>query len=140
MIILDTNVLSELLRPAPDPNVLAWVDSWPADELATTAVCAAELWHGVARLPDGRRKTALAYVIDAMVEEDLRDRVEAFDVHAAARFAEIAADRARQGRPIAVSDGQIAAICHTRGAALATRNTQDFADTGIEVFDPWLDR
>jgi predicted nucleic acid-binding protein len=137
VIILDTNVLSELLRPAPDPNVTAWVDSWPGDELATTAVSAAELWYGVARLPAGRRKTELAYVIDAMVNEDLADRVEVFDVHSAARYALIMADRARLGRPLDILDGQIAAICHTRGATLATRNTRDFDGTGIELVDPW---
>ncbi|WP_227997733.1 type II toxin-antitoxin system VapC family toxin [Nocardia australiensis] len=137
MIILDTNVLSELLRPQPNPNVTAWVDSLPTDELATTAVCAAELWYGAARLRDGRQKSDLAYVIDGMINKDLRGRIEVFDVHAAAQYALIMADREQIGRPISIFDGQIAAICHTRNAVLATRNTKDFEKTGIDLVNPW---
>lgn len=137
MIILDTNVLSELTRLEPNPKVVAWLNSWPAQEVATTAVNAAELWYGVAKLPDGRRKTELALAIDGLVNQELRDQVLAFDIHAAAQFAMIAADRRRRGRPIDPADGQIAAICRALDATLATRNTKDFEGTGIDLVDPW---
>lgn len=137
MIVLDTNVLSELARSTPDEGVLRWLDALPADEFATTAITAAELWYGVARLPDGRRKSELANVIDALLNEDFLGRVEAFDVHAAARYAVVVAGRKTHGRPISTADAQIAAICHTRHATLATRNIKDFHDTGIELIDPW---
>jgi predicted nucleic acid-binding protein len=137
VIVLDTNVLSELARSTPDEGVLGWLDSLPADEFATTAVTAAELWYGVARLPDGRRKTELADAVDALLNDDFRGFVETFDIRAAARYALIVADRERRGRPISMADAQIAAICYTRHATLATRNIKDFQDTGIELVDPW---
>lgn len=137
MIVLDTNVVSELVRAAPDEGVLAWLDALPVTETATTAVTAAELLYGVARLPGGRRKAALEQAVRAMIDEDFRDRVEPFDRHAAAAYALVVADRDRLGQPISVADAQIAAICRARGATLATRNTKDFQDTGIELIDPW---
>jgi predicted nucleic acid-binding protein len=137
VIVLDTNVVSELVRAAPDEGVLAWLDALPVTETATTAVTAAELLYGVARLPGGRRKAALEQAVRAMIDEDFRDRVEPFDRHAAAAYALVVADRDRLGQPISVADAQIAAICRARGATLATRNTKDFQDTGIELIDPW---
>jgi len=137
VIILDTNVLSELTRHAPDAGVLAWLDFLPVDETATTAVTAAELLYGVTRLPDGRRRGSLTEAVHALINEDFRGRVEPFDADAAARYAVVVTARERFGRPISVADAQIAAICHTRHATLATRNTRDFEDTGIELVDPW---
>jgi predicted nucleic acid-binding protein len=128
VIVLDTNVLSELVRERPDARVLAWLDDKPVAEIATTAVTTAEMLYGVARLPSGRRKAELEQAVRAMIDEDFRDRVE---------YALVVAGRDRLGRPISVSDAQIAAICRARGAALATRNTKDFEDTGIELIDPW---
>ncbi|MFE3618105.1 type II toxin-antitoxin system VapC family toxin [Streptomyces anulatus] len=137
MIVLDTNVLSELARPKPEPKVLAWLDRLRASEIATTAVTAAEMWVGVSLLPDGRHKTELAQLVDGILNQDLRARVHPFDLPAAARYAHIASTCHRAGRPIGLADGQIAAICSTRGATLATRNTKNFLDTGVDLIDPW---
>lgn len=137
MIVLDTNVLSELTRQSPDTNVLSWLDALPPDEVATTAITAAELLQGVTRLSDGRRKTLLTEAVQALINDDFRGRVEPFDTRAAARYAIVVTEREQLGRPINVADAQIAAICHTRQATLATRNTKDFTDTGIELIDPW---
>ena len=137
MIVLDTNVLSELMRRRPAARVVRWVDDQDAGALAITAVTVAELLYGVARLAAGARKATLAAAVDALVREDFSGRVLPFDVVAAARYAELIAGRERDGRPISVSDGQIAAICRCHGAALATRNVRDFDATGIAVLDPW---
>ncbi len=137
MIILDTNVISELARRIPDSRVLAWLDSQEIAEVATTAVTAAELRYGVARLPDGHRKRELAVVIRGILTEDFYGRVLPFDERASVRYADVVAGRERIGRPIGVADGQIAAICRDSDATLATRNTADFEETGIELIDPW---
>jgi predicted nucleic acid-binding protein len=137
VIILDTNVISELARQIPDSGVLAWLDSQEIAEVATTAVTAAELRYGVARLPDGHRKRELAVVIREILTEDFYGRVLPFDVRASVRYADVVTGRERIGRPIGVADAQIAAICRDSGAILATRNTADFEETGIELIDPW---
>jgi predicted nucleic acid-binding protein len=137
VIILDTNVISELARIDPEPNVVTWLDSRPAAEVATTAITAAELLYGVARLPDGRRKAALVETIDALINEDFRDRVEPFDARAAEQYAAVGGGREKKGRPIKTADAQIAAICLVHRATLATRNTGDFTDTGIDLINPW---
>lgn len=137
MILLDTNVLSELIRREPDGGVTQWLDSLDAAAVATTAITAAELRYGVARLPTGRRKEQLTEAIDGLIEEDLDGRVEPFDATAAIHYAAIVSDRDKAGRPISMADAQIAAICRKLGATLATRNGSDFEDTGIELLDPW---
>ncbi|HEX4259140.1 MAG TPA: type II toxin-antitoxin system VapC family toxin [Streptosporangiaceae bacterium] len=137
MIILDTNVISELARHVPDSGVLAWLDSLEISEVATTAVTAAELRYGVARLPDGHRKRELTAVIRGILAEDFYGRVLPFDEHASVWYAEIVTGRERIGRPIGVADAQIAAICGDSSATLATRNTSDFEEAGIELIDPW---
>jgi toxin FitB len=137
VIVLDTNVISELTRQAPEPGVISWLDSLPADEVGTTAVTAAELLYGVARMPAGRRKTELAAAVLGLLGDDFRDRVLPFDEHCASRYADIVCGREALGRPIGVADAQIAAICRTAEAALATRNTDDFAGAGIELINPW---
>jgi predicted nucleic acid-binding protein len=137
VIILDTNVISELARLAPDPGVLSWLDSLDISDVATTAVTAAELRYGVARLPAGHRKREPTAVIRGLLAEDFHGRVLPFDERAAARYADIVTGRERIGRPIGVADAQIAAICRDAGAILATRNTADFEETGIELIDPW---
>lgn len=137
MILLDTNVLSELVRPEPDRGVTEWLDSLDPTAVATTAITAAELLYGVARLPAGRRKERLGEAIHGLIEEDLEGRVEPFDAAAAGRYAELHGDRERAVRPISAADAQIAAICRKLGATLATRNTSDFEDTGIDLLDPW---
>ena len=141
MIVLDTNVISELTRQVPEPGVISWLDSLPAEEVGTTAVTAAELLYGVTRMPAGRRKTGLAAAVRGLLGDDFRDRVLPFDEHCAARYADIVCGREALGRPIGVADAQIAAICRTAEATLATRNTDDFSRTGIELINPWkLDR
>jgi predicted nucleic acid-binding protein len=135
MIVLDTNVISELTRQTPDDRVLAWVDG--QDEMAVATTTVAELLYGVARLPVGARKSKLADAIRELTEVRLKDNVIAFDRTAASHYAEIVAGRGRIGRPMGVADGQIAAICRAHGAALATRNVRDFEETGITVINPW---
>jgi predicted nucleic acid-binding protein len=137
VIVLDTNVVSELARSSPDPAVVRWLDSVSADEVTTTAVTAAELFHGVARLPASRKKTRIADAVQRVLRDDLQGRVEPFDIRSAERYGILVADRERAGKPITVADAQIAAICTVRRATLATRNTKDFVDTGIELVNPW---
>lgn len=137
MIVLDTNVVAELMRDAPEPTVVEWLDSLPATEIATTAVTAAELRYGVARLPSGRRRTRLTGSVETMLAVDFAGRVEPFDADAASCYALLVVERERLGRPIGVADAQIAAICRARGHRLATRNTKDFTDTGVDLVDPW---
>lgn len=140
MIILDTNVISELSRQLPDENLLQWLNSLPNRNVATTAVTAAELFYGVRRLPDGHRKQQLADAIEALLNDDLLGRVEPFTLRAAIEYATVVTRRERLGRPIGMADAQIAAICLTRNATLATRNTKDFEETGVELFNPWTYR
>lgn len=140
MIVLDTNVVSELMRPRADTAVVDWVDRQHADDLWLTAVTLAELLYGIGRLGDGRRKADLAKRLEAMVEEDLDHRIAVFDATAASHYADIVVARERAGRPISAADAQIAAICRSHGAHLATRNVDDFASTGITIANPWIDR
>jgi toxin FitB len=137
MIVLDTNVVSELMRPDPAPQVAAWIRERDRHELRTTVITLAEIRFGIARLPDGRRKQAL---LDAADEIFLSfgDQVLPFDAAAAEQYAVIASARERSGKPIPGFDALIAAVCRSRGAALATRNLPDFGDTGIELVDPWF--
>lgn len=136
MIILDTNVLSELMRPAPDARVRDWVTGRRADELGTTAITVAEIRHGIDRLPDDRRKEDL--LTAAMdIFSAFGGLIQPFDTAAAAWFAVIMAKRASLGLPIEGFDAQIAAICRVHGATLATRNVKDFRETGVDVVDPW---
>jgi predicted nucleic acid-binding protein len=137
VIVLDTNVISELARRVPDPGVLAWLDSLEISDVATTAVTAAELRYGIARLPDGHRKRELSVVIRGILTQDFHGRVLPFDERSSVQYADIVADRERIGRPIGVADAQIAAICRDLGALLVTRNTADFEETGVELVDPW---
>lgn len=137
MIILDTNVISELLRPEPAKQVERWLSMQDGANVYFTAVGEAELRHGVAILPAGKRRTALAKAVEGMLEEDFRDRILPFDRAAARAYADIAAERRAAGRPISQFDCQIAAIARARAAAVATRNTNDYAGCGIELIDPW---
>ena len=137
MIVLDTNVISELARQVPDVGVLTWLDSLEISDVATTAVTAAELRYDVARLPDGRRKRELTVVIRGILTEDFHGRVLPFDEGSSVQYADIVTDRERIGRPIGVADAQIASICRDVGAVLATRNTPVFEETGVELVNPW---
>ena len=137
MILLDTNVLAELMRRSPSPNVERWIASRPTASLFLSAITASELRYGLAQLPDSRRQAQLLAQADAMLAEDFADRILPFDSQAAAAYARIAAARCRAGHPIAQADAQIAAIAASRGASLATRHVTAFVDCGIELVDPW---
>lgn len=137
MIVLDTNVLSELMRSRPAASVVEWTENQPTESLFTTTITQAEILYGVALLPEGKRKQALAGAVDAMFDEDFRGRVLRFDGAAAHTFAQIATARRQIGRPISGFDAQIAAIAGSRGAAVATRNASDFEECGIDVINPW---
>lgn len=137
MIVLDTNVLSEVLRPAPEAGVLAWLSAQPRSSLFTTTVTRAELLYGARLLPEGQRKAALLEAIGAIFGTDMAGQVLSFDDEAADAYARIAVERRAVGRPISQFDAMIAAITRSRGAKLATRNVKDFADCGIDLIDPW---
>ena len=139
MILLDTNILSELMRPAPEAAVERWLAGQPPASVFISAITEAELRYGLALMPVGRRRSTIAAEIEGMWGEDFRGRILPFDSPAAVAFAEIAADRRQAGRPISQADAQIAAIARSRGAALATRNVADFEGCGIEVVNPWKD-
>ena len=139
MILLDTNVVSELMRPSPHPTAEAWVTRRAAASLFFSAVGEAELRYGIAIMPAGRRRDELALVIEAMLREDFAGRVLPFDSDAARAYAEIAAARRAAGRSVSQADAQIAAIARSRGMAVATRNVRDFDDMGIDIIDPWAD-
>jgi predicted nucleic acid-binding protein len=137
LIVLDTNVLSETLRPAPEPRVLAWLASWPRSALFTTTVTRGEILYGVRILPAGRRRDALLQAVRGMFDEDFAGQVLAFDSEAADWYAEIAAMRKAGGRPISQFDAMIAAVARSRGATLASRNVKDFVDCGVSLINPW---
>lgn len=137
MIILDTNVLSEAVRPQPSRAVLRWLSAQPVAQLFTTTISESGILYGLALLPKGRRRDALQQAARQMFAEDFANRVLPFDSAAAQEFAAVAAERRQQGRPIATPDVQIAAIARSNGARLATRNVADFAGCGIEIVDPW---
>jgi predicted nucleic acid-binding protein len=137
VIVLDTNVVSELMRRSPNASVLAWTDAQRSPDLAITAVTAAELRAGVATMPAGRRRTRIAERIDGLVQQTFAGRVLPFDAESGEHYADIVARRRRAGAPISVLDAQIAAITRRRDAALATRNVKDFVRTGVTLIDPW---
>ena len=139
MILLDTNVISELMRAEPAQIVLDWFGQHETADLFISAVTEAELRTGVAILPDGQRRDRLQMAIDAMIDQDFQSRVLPFDSRAAKAYAEIAAQRRAAGRPIAEADCQIAAIARAIDAPVATRNVKDFDGCGIDVINPWND-
>lgn len=138
MIILDTNVVSELLRPAPHYNVLKWLDEQDTYEFYLSAIVVAELYTGVACMPEGKRQTELQNNLGTMLEEEFVERILPFDAECAIRHAELMGANRRRGTTISIIDNQIAATCLHYGATLATRNTKDFIHSGITLTDPWL--
>ena len=136
MIVLDTNVVSELMRATPSPAVLAWLQQTSSSGLYTTSVTVAEIRYGIARLPDGRRKHELHQAANEVFAA-FPGQVLPFDLNAATAYADVVAGRETDGNPISGFDGQIAAICRSQAGTLATRNTKDFIDTGITLIDPW---
>lgn len=138
-ILLDTNVLSELMRPQPDPRVLGWFSAQgPQTRFVVSAVTQAEILLGIALLPAGKKRSALTLVAQAMFEQEFRGLNLAFDEHAAPAYSAVVALRSRAGSPISVEDAQIAAIASHHRLPLATRNPKDFALVpGLVVINPW---
>jgi predicted nucleic acid-binding protein len=135
--LLDTNVLSELLRKEPDPRVIDWLARQDATQLLVSTVTQAEMLLGARLLPAGRRRSELERALDAMFEQDFAGRLLPFDAAAARVYATIVVSRRAKGRPISQSDAQIAAIAMHRGCAVVTRNVDDFTDCHVTVIDPW---
>jgi toxin FitB len=137
VIILDTNVLSSLMRTRPDAPVVSWLDRQPAESIWITSITVFEARLGIALLPQGRRRRALEAALTRLLEDDLENRVLDFDMAAANSAASLAAERQRAGRPADMRDTQIAGIALARHATLATRNVRHFADLKVPVVDPW---
>ena len=137
MIILDTNVISDLMQPTPDARVIAWLDRQPAESIWLTSITLFELRFGLAMLPSGKRRRTLEQSLVLLLHEDLEHRVLDFDSAASIAAASLAAKRRRAGRPVDMRDTQIAGIALARHATLATRNTKHFADSGVTLVNPW---
>jgi predicted nucleic acid-binding protein len=137
MIVLDTNVVSELMKTSPSQQVMDWRKAHPVVELFITTITQAEILLGIEVLPKGKRRAALEHAADAMFSDDFDAHILPFDTAAAREFARIAAARRKLGRPISHADAQIAAIARAHGAAVATRNAGDFEHCGITVLNPW---
>jgi hypothetical protein len=137
VIVLDTNVLSELLRPSPSPAVEQWLSNQSATSVFITTITKSEIVYGLRILPKGKRRDTLEAAMGAIFSEDFGGRTLPFDEAAAERYATIAAHRRQIGRPISQFDAQIAAIAACRGADLATRNAGDFEETGVTIVNPW---
>jgi predicted nucleic acid-binding protein len=137
VIVLDTNVISELMRAEPHPAVLGWVAGQPRALLYTTYINQAEILYGIGALPEGRRRTAIAAAAAAVFAEDFAGRILAFEAAAAARYADIVVARRQSGNPIEGFDALIAATALGAGASVATRDTAGFAGCGLTLIDPW---
>ncbi|MEO1248062.1 MAG: type II toxin-antitoxin system VapC family toxin [Pseudomonadota bacterium] len=137
MIVLDTNVLSELMKAEPAEQVATWVGKQPATSLFVTAINEAEVLYGVRLMPEGPRRSGFEAATKAMFEEDFASRVLAFGRDAADAYADISVARRRLGRPISQFDAQIAAIARSAGAVLATRNVANFEGCNLKLVDPW---
>ena len=137
MIIVDTNVLSALMRTVPDAHVVAWLDRQPAESVWITSITLFEAYLGLALLPSGRRRRTLEAAFARLLQEDLENRVLDFDSAAATEAASLAAARQKNGRPVDLRDTQIAGIALARRATLATRNVRHFRDLRILIVDPW---
>lgn len=140
MILLDTNVISEAMRPSPNPDVIHWLDAQPARDVWISAITIAEIRLGIMRLPQGKRRDVLSDLAEKMFREDFANLCLPFDCDAARQYAHIVSQRNKQGRPVSVEDAQLAAIAIVGGLVLATRNTGDFYDIkGLALLNPWED-
>jgi len=137
VIILDTNVISEVMRPQPNVQVMSWLREYPVEELAVTAVSIAEISYGLNRLAKGRRRDSLQWRFQMFIAQGFSDRIFPFDDRAARIYADIVVNRQQQGKPIEVMDAMIAAIALIKIATLATRNVSDFENCGLELINPW---
>lgn len=137
MILLDTNVISELVRREPEPAVQTFLQSQPPLSIYTASICEAEIRYGLARMPAGRRRNELTRRIMELFAAAFADRILAFDSSAADIYGAIRTSRERAGHPIAVEDALIAATARAYGLAIATRNEDDFAGCGVQIINPW---
>lgn len=137
MIVLDTNVVSELMRERPQPEVLAWADGHPANTLFTTAITEAEVRAGIAVLPEGKRRRGLAEAAERLFAVAFAERILSFDSEASRAYGFLAASRRAAGRAISTHDCLIAAIARSHAAGVATRDVGGFQDCGVEVINPW---
>ncbi len=137
MIILDTNVLSEIMRVTPSSAIVKWLAEQTRSQLFITAISEAEIYYGIELLPAGKRREALRSAVEAIFADDFAERILPFDSDAARTFSRIVAGRRSAGRPIGQSDAQIAAIVQVHQATLATRNAADFENCDIRVLNPW---
>lgn len=137
MIVLDTNVISEVVKPTPSPAVISWLNVQHSADIHVTSVTLGEINYGVASLPAGRRRTDLAAAIEEFMHQAFGDRILDYDADSARHYGEIMATRRRIGRPLTAPDGQIAAIARHHGFRLATRNITDFDDCGIGLVNPF---
>jgi predicted nucleic acid-binding protein len=137
MILLDTNIISELMKALPSPRVLDWVNSHVANQLFITSITIAEISYGLNVLPAGNRRSSLENAFNKVINEAFSHRILFFDESAAHQYGKVMAQRKEQGRPLSVLDGEIAAVAIAQGKILATRNTRDFIDCGLEVINPF---
>jgi len=137
VIVLDTNVVSEGVKPAPLATVMTWLDAQDTATLYLTTVTLAEVYYGIRALPDGRRRRALADGFQRVLTEGFEGRILTFDERAAVAYGDLMTHRRQLGRPMSILDGQIAAIARARGFAVATRNERDFEDCGIALVNPF---
>lgn len=137
MIVLDTNVVSEMMKAVPSPAVLSWMNGQDASRLFLTAVTVGEIRYGMRVLPEGKRRRSLEEGFERILAEGFAGRILAFDEAAAQRYGEVMGQRKEIGRPLAILDGQIASIAWSNGYAVATRNVQDFLECGVEVVNPF---
>lgn len=139
MTILDTNVLSEVVKPRPESRVLHWLAAQPNQDVYITAITTAEMLYGIQLLPAGKRRAALHEAVSLLFQHEFGGRVLSFDEAAGIRYGELVAERERANHRISAFDAQIAAIARVHGAQVATRNTRDFAGAGVSLVNPWLD-
>lgn len=139
MTILDTNVLSEVVKPRPEARVLQWLAAQPNQDVYLTAVTTAEILYGIHLLPAGKRRAALHDAVSLLFRHEFGGRVLPFDEAAGMSYAELVAERERAHHRISAFDAQIAAIARVHDAAVATRNTKDFVGSGVRLINPWTD-
>ena len=137
MIVVDTNVISEVMRPQPSPLVLNWLNTQDSNQLFITTVTLAEIGYGLRVLPEGQRRRHLHSRFEQFIAQAFEERVLDFTASAARAYAEIMGHRKEAGHPMSLPDGQIASIAHVHGFAVATRNIKDFEDCGLELINPF---
>lgn len=138
MIIIDTNVFSEMMKPAPEAAVLNWFNEQTAISLYLTTITIGEIGYGIRALPDGKRCRLLAEGFEALLKTAFESRILDFDENAARRYGDLMANRKEMGRPLSILDGQIIAIAQSHTCAIATRNVRDFDDCGVSLINPFL--